>query len=287
MNSADWLAYFRQNRHDRIPIAWDAPRPGLGWIQPAISRSVARFQLGESSEGTFFRRASSRLARRTGDADRAEAIELFIGEEQEHARLLGLVLDRYAVPRLRRHWSDWLFRRCRHVLGFYEEIMVLLMAEIVALKYYSVLRAGTTDAAFQRVCDQILHDEKFHVRFHCESLHPWLMRRSRPMQRVVWWGLTAMFAGASAVVAWDHRAALGALGSSAEEFLDDSWQTFAAARQAIFHGVAFVWSRKLGRVESPVLPAAPRSEAQLAWALGVRSWHWLRTLSHPPHFAER
>ncbi|MEI6083357.1 MAG: ferritin-like domain-containing protein [Verrucomicrobiota bacterium] len=280
MNSRDWLEYYRQNRRDRLPIAWDQPIRGAAVVQAGVARSLARFQLGESSEGTRLRQAAHRLARRTGDSAYAEAIELFISEEQEHARLLGVALNRFAVPRLRHHWSDWLFRRCRHGLGFYEEIMVLLMAEIVALKYYSVVRDGTADSALQRVCDQILHDEKFHVRFHCEYLHRWLAVRPPVVQRLAGWGLAVLFAGASTVVAWDHRAAFAALGSSAEEFLDDSWENFAAVRQAILTGEAFVWSRKLRRVESPA-PVRPRqSEVQLVWTLGVRSWRWLWLLSY-------
>jgi len=283
VNSSEWLAYYRQNRLDRLPIAWDQPVRISRAVWAGAGRSLARFQLGESSAGTCLRRTAHRLARRTGDVAYAEALELFIAEEQEHSRLLGKVLERIGVPRLHSHWSDWLFRRCRHGLGFYAEIMVLLMAEIVALKYYSVVRDGTDDRALQRVCDQILHDEKFHVRFHCEYLHQWLARRSPVTQRLAWWGLSALFAGASAVVAWDHRAAFMALGSSAEEFLDDSWENFAAVRQAIFTGAAFVWSRQLGRVESPTPVRPRRSEVQLAWTLGARSWRKLWLLSYPPH----
>ncbi len=178
---------------------------------------------------------------------------------------MGCVLDRLEEPRLRRHWSNWLFRRCRHGLGFYEEIAVLLMAEIVALKYYSVIRNGTRDAAIQRVCEQVLHDEKCHVRFHCEYLH----RRITRMPAAVAVGLTAMFAGASAVVAWDHRDAHVALESSPEDFLADSWENFPTARQAIVTGEPFVWSRTLQRVESPTLPARQRAMPWLeAWSLG-------------------
>lgn len=142
---------------------------------------------------------------------------------------------------------------------------MLLMAEIVALKYYSVIRNGTRDAAIQRVCEQVLHDEKCHVRFHCEYLH----RRITRMPAAVAVGLTAMFAGASAVVAWDHRDAHVALESSPEDFLADSWENFPTARQAIVTGEPFVWSRTLQRVESPTLPARQRAMPWLeAWSLG-------------------
>ena len=171
MNSQEWLAYYRQNRHDRMPVAWDEPVCVPSATYAALARSLARFQLGESSNGRRLRRRAWRLAARTGDTAYPQAIELFIGEEQEHSRLLGRMLERLQAPRLRRHWSDWLFRRGRHLLGFYEEVAVLLMAEIVTLKYYSVLWNGIRDPALRRVCEQILHDEKFHVRFHCEYLH--------------------------------------------------------------------------------------------------------------------
>src|SRR5437867_1207064 len=127
MTSTEWLAYFRQNRLDRLPVAWDEPVAVTAPARAALERSVARFQLGESSDGRRLRRRVWRLAGRTGDIAYAQAIELFIGEEQEHSRLLGRMLERLQAPRLRRHWSDWLFRRGRHLLGFYEEIGVLLM----------------------------------------------------------------------------------------------------------------------------------------------------------------
>src|SRR5207244_8069900 len=97
----------------------------------------------------------------------------------------------------------------------------------------------------------------------CEYLH----RRLACWPRVAATVLTAMFAGASAVVAWDHREALAALGSSPEDFLEVSWNNFAAARQAIVTGEAFVWSRTTQQVESPaVLPASARA----SWADAMR-----------------
>src|SRR5437879_6451996 len=134
MNSQEWLAYFRQNRHDRMPVAWDEPVCVPAAAYAALTQSLARFQLGESSDGWRLRCGVWRLAARSGDIAYAQAIELIIGEEQEHSRLLGRMLERLRAPRLRRHWSDWLFRRGRHLLGVYEELGVLLMAEMVALK---------------------------------------------------------------------------------------------------------------------------------------------------------
>src|SRR5436309_73289 len=122
MNSADWLAYFRQNKLDRTAIAWHEGVQVCRHLRGPLARSLARFQLGESSDGARLRAAVDRLANRTGDCEYREAIGSFIGEEREHARLLAQVLTRMPAPLLRRHWSDWVFRRCRHLLGFYQEI---------------------------------------------------------------------------------------------------------------------------------------------------------------------
>jgi hypothetical protein len=240
MTSQDWLAYFRQNREHRLPVSWHEGvhvRPAL---RAPLAGSLARFQLGESSDGARLRAAVWRLVERTGDKDYGAAIELFIAEEQEHGRLLGRALDLMEAPRLRGHWSDWLFRRCRHLLGYDEEIVVLLMAETVTLKYYGIIRTCGGDLVLEAVCSQILYDEKFHVRFHCEYLHRALGRREIERE-AAWWVLTGLFAGASAVVAWDHRQAFRALGGSSREFLRDSWQNFRAARRAIFSGLPFEW----------------------------------------------
>jgi len=215
-----------------------------------LVRSLARFQLGESSNGTRLLAA----ARRLGDPAYSEAIALFIAEEQEHSRLLANVLQQMNAPLLQHHWTDSLFRRCRHLLGFYEEISVLLMAEIIALKYYGAVRKGCHAPVLELVCDQILADEKFHVRFHCERLHETIARRWWPVRAACWLALSAMFAMATTVVAWDHRHAFIALGGSVTEYLRDSWANFRAAREAIFSGIPFA------RDAADQIPVKPETE---------------------------
>jgi hypothetical protein len=239
MNSSDWLAYFRQNQLHRRGIAWHEGIHLDPRLRVPLARSLARFQLGESSDGARLKARARRLALRTHDQAYADAIELFIAEEREHSRLLANVLQQLHAPLLRHHWTDSLFRRCRHLLGFYEEISVLLMAEIIALKYYGLIREGCPAPVLEIVCEQILADEKFHVRFHCERFHEMISQRRWPVRAVWWLALSAMFAAASAVVARDHGQAFRALGGSAVEFLRDSWANFRAARGAIFSGVPF------------------------------------------------
>lgn len=257
MNSSDWLAYFRQNQLDRRGVAWHEGISLEPRLRAPLARSLARFQLGESSDGARLKARARRLARDTGDQAYADAIDLFIAEEQEHSRLLANVLHQLHAPLLRYHWTDSLFRRCRHLLGFYEEISVLLMAEIIALRYYGEIREGCRAPVLEIVCEQILADEKFHVRFHCERFHQTITRRFW-LARAGWWlVLSAMFVAASAVVAWDHRHVFRALGGSSAEFLRDSWANFRAAREAVFCGVPFSRGAAEQIPVAPV-PAPPR-----------------------------
>jgi hypothetical protein len=261
MNSSDWLAYFRQNQLDRRGISWHEGISLDPHLRAPLARSLGRFQLGESSNGNCLKARARQLARKTGDPAYADAIELFIAEEQEHARLLANVLQQLNAPLLHHHWTDSLFRWGRHLLGFYEEISVLMMAEIIALKYYGVIREGCRAPVLEIVCEQILADEKFHVRFHCESFHETISRRVWSVRALWWLALSAMFAAASVVVAWDHRNAFRALDVSIAEFLRDSWANFRAAREAIFRGVAFARGAAEQIPVNP-LPASPRLSPQ-------------------------
>jgi hypothetical protein len=257
MDTTDWLTYFRQNQLDRRGIAWHEGISLDPSLRRPLARSLARFQLGESSNGTRLLAAARQLSEKTGDPFYPRTIALFIAEEQEHSRLLAKVLQQLQAPLLSRHWTDSLFRRCRHLLGFYEEIAVLLMAEIIALKYYGVIRQRCRARVLEVVCEQILADEKFHVRFHCERLHGVISPFGSPIRASCRAVLTLMFAVASTIVAWDHRKMFGAIGSSSAEFLRDSWLNFFAARNAIFTGVPFARDAA-DQIPTEPLPATPR-----------------------------
>lgn len=257
MNSSEWLAYFRQNQLQRRGIAWHEGIFLDSYVHRPLARSLAAFQLGESSSGTRLLTAARELGGKTGDPDYPRAVALFIGEEHEHSRLLAKSLDLMNAPLLKKQWTDSLFRRCRHLLGFYEELCVLLMAEIIALKYYGVIRQRCGARVLEVVCEQLLADEKFHVRFHCERLHGVISPFGSPIRASFRAVLTLMFAVASTIVAWDHRKMFGAIGSSSAEFLRDSWLNFFAARDAIFTGVPFARDAA-DQIPGNRLPTAPR-----------------------------
>src|SRR5690606_10958263 len=86
----EWLNYFEHNRVNRLFIPWEEGANIEAHLRRPLIRSLRRFQVGESGEGRKLRRHAAQ----TGDPVYARAIELFVREEQEHARLMGELLRR-------------------------------------------------------------------------------------------------------------------------------------------------------------------------------------------------
>src|SRR5207244_3249905 len=100
------------------------------------------------------------------------AIDLFVEEEQEHASLTGRVLRGLGAPLLERHWSDKAFRLLCFMSDLRMELMVILVAEVIAKRYFEILHDATNDPVLRATCAQIGHDEEGHIAFHCDSLRP-------------------------------------------------------------------------------------------------------------------
>ncbi|KAB8184998.1 ferritin-like domain-containing protein [Microbispora catharanthi] len=157
-------------------------------------------------------------ARQAGDPVYAEAVRLFVAEECEHARLLGRLLEAAGAATISGHWTDAAFVRLRRLLGLRTELMVLMLAEVVALGYYRAVRDGVRDLLAAEVAGRILADELRHVPFHRDRLRRSFLRSSR-LSRVIasalWWSLLA---GVLAVVSLDHGDALCRAGVSRTAF---------------------------------------------------------------------
>ncbi len=210
---ARWLDYF-EDRHGRelqAPYAARfVERPG----RAALARSIERFELGESGDGERLRR----LAAQTGDAAYARAIELFVAEEGQHAKWLGILRERFGGVRLESHWSDRAFVLLRHVGGLRREICVLLTAELIALTYYRVVAQAYDDPVLEAACERILLDERGHVAFHRATLSIEFARMPAPARAAGVLSWRAFVAAVAAVVAWDHREVLALAGVSRSEF---------------------------------------------------------------------
>lgn len=196
------------------------PRPEPDWsagavIPTAVTRSIQRFQVGESGDGARL----IATARAAGDPVYARAIELFVAEENEHGRLLGELLAAGGKPLLARHWSDQVFVALRHALGLRSELLVLMVAEVVALEYYRVLRDGTEDELTAEVAGRLLADERRHVPFHCTRLRSGFGHWPAPARALLRTGWSGLTLAAAVVVAIDHGPGLRTLGANRAGFV--------------------------------------------------------------------
>ncbi|WP_051580123.1 ferritin-like domain-containing protein [Pseudonocardia acaciae] len=186
-------------------------------LHRAVIRSIQRFQVGESGDG------ANLIAKADADqhADYAAAVRLFVAEEREHARMLGRLLAAAGTPTITAHWSDVVFVRLRRALGLRLELMVLMVAEVIALRYYRALRDGPEDALTTEVAGRILADEARHVSFHTVRLAAWLADLPRVARPVVAWSWWLLLLGAAVTVAVDHGPALRRLGVARRTFVSE------------------------------------------------------------------
>ncbi len=227
-----WLTYFQRNQPLQQPIPWHLgvhPEPHL--LRPLIA-SLQRFQLGESGEG----RRLKRLAATLNDPDYTDAIGLFIAEEQRHAALMAQVLRAVGARLLRWHWSDAAFVLLRRIFGLREELLVLLVPEMMARRFFRALDDGTRDPVLRAVFAQIIHDEEGHVAFHIDTLRQLFADTSllrRVVTRVAW---RVLYRVACLAVICDHHRTLRTGGVSPLEFWWDCGLIFDEAAAQVLCG---------------------------------------------------
>ena len=228
-----WLNYFEQNQKNRASVPWEKGiRVELHLNAPLI-RSLQKFQLGESGEG----RKLKRDAKETGDTTYATAIDLFIKEEQEHSRLMAKILGQLNAPLLQSHWSDWCFISMRHLFDLHQELMVLLLPEMIASRYFRALHGGTNDPVLRAVFEQIVRDEDGHLAFHIEYLRRAFekMPFTRRILTLVIWRI--VFRVTCLAVMFDHWPVLRAIGMPRRQFWDECGETFDGVAAGIFSPV--------------------------------------------------
>jgi hypothetical protein len=225
-----WLSYFQQNRINRPPVPWEQGIKIEPLLREPLIRSLKKFQLGESGDGLHLRQHVAAK----GDAIYSAAIDLFIKEEQEHSRLMGEILKLLGAPLLKSHWSDNCFVLMRHFFGLNQELMVLLLPEMIAKRYFRALHDGTKDEVLRAVFGQIAQDEEGHLAFHVEYLRrnfagmPFL---DRIAAQVIW---RFLFRAACIAVMLDHRSVLSAAGVEPREFWRSCGEIFDEVAAGIF-----------------------------------------------------
>jgi hypothetical protein len=228
-----WVDHFESNVgvHAEVDAAidFDADCALPESVRRPLIASVRRFQLGESGDGQQL----LRNAQRAGDPEYVRAIGLFVAEEQQHAALLLRLLGYLGGRPMSRHWSDAVFVRLRRLLGLRTELMVLTVAEVVALSYYGCLSASGPDPVTRAVAARIVDDEHAHVRFQRDRLHAGFADSPAPLRILalgLWWVVAV---GATVVVAIDHRRLLDAIGYRRTRFVRDVLADFAGLAAAV------------------------------------------------------
>jgi hypothetical protein len=226
----NWLHYFEHNRANRLPVPWENGIKIEPHLREPLIRSLQKFQLGESGEG----RKLKRHAAKTGDAVYAAAIDLFIKEEQEHARLMANILRGLNAPLLTGHWSDRCFIFMRQLFGLHQELMVLLLPEMIAKCYFRALHDGSNDPVLRAVFAQIANDEDGHLAFHIEYLRRAFKNMSftKKIFALIIWRI--IFRATCAVVMFDHWKILRAVGMTPRQFWDDCGKIFDEVAAGIF-----------------------------------------------------
>lgn len=115
---AKWTRRFEDER-ERRRAQGDPDRGESATLHPAVWAGIQRFEVGEDGDGANL----VGKADRAGDADYAQAVRLFIAEEQNHARLLARLSATGGMTTLTGHWSDAVFVRLRRLMGLRMETL--------------------------------------------------------------------------------------------------------------------------------------------------------------------
>ena len=214
----DWVKHFETHRGGWKEPDWTDLPPSLLDVEKRIllANSLAIFQLGESGGGTRLRRFVRRTLEQADHRDDylgyQHAVDLFLAEENEHARLLAELVGYLGGQLRQKHWMNGLFRKTRTLLGLEFNLQVLLTAELIAEVYYGLLYQRVPDPVIRTVCGRIVRDEVGHIGFHRSFFH-WRQRTQLPGATVIWsLQFQFLFLVAETLVWRTHGACLGAFG---------------------------------------------------------------------------
>ena len=219
MNTQHWITHFQHNAAitRRLTLPDEACKLPESIREP-LARSIAIFQLGESGGGTRLRRYARKIAPLEQFRGYMRAMDLFVAEEQGHAALLAQLLDHLGGTRLRKQWTNSIFRTLRVLVNIEFNIQVLLTAELIAEVYFGNLYLRVDDPAVRLVARKLLSDEMKHLVFQREFLAERLATLS-PMMQTLWrWQFHVVHRVTTLVVAWDHANCFRAMGLRPADF---------------------------------------------------------------------
>jgi rubrerythrin len=224
-SSEHWLLYFEENRAARVNIHFAQRVAVPQEVRTPLLRSLQRFQIGETGEGKHLKKFASTV----NDPQYEKCIDLFIKEEQFHARVLAQMIECMDGTLLTWHWSELAFVVLRRMLGLKTEIFILLIAEIIGKCFYRVCADKLQDPKISDAFSLIVLDEIGHLEFHCSFMARQTANFPAWLRRAVLYCWSILFYTACFVFVADHRVTLAAIGVTPREFLPDCTRMFDRA----------------------------------------------------------
>ena len=222
----EWKNYFLNNESNLHKIDWSENHLLSKGERECISKSIAKFQLGEYSEGKKLIDFSEKYAQKHDDKIIKQITTLFIKEEQAHSYILKRFMESNNIATLKKDWTDNLFRFIRGLAGYELSITVLITAEIIALTYYDALSKATGNKLLKKICLKIIQEERKHILY--ESMLLKSMRIQKKMVNKLFIDSVHKFLFFSSVVLvmFDHRTVISRGGFSSYAFWSKNWEEF-------------------------------------------------------------
>jgi demethoxyubiquinone hydroxylase (CLK1/Coq7/Cat5 family) len=216
MNLQAWKKYFEENARHRVEPDWSRPCTLERQEQAILASSLACFQLGESGGGNhLFQKAEGRVSKQ-----HVELLQMFIREENEHARQLARLVERFGGTLIRKHWSHGCFSFIRQALDFDWEIQTLLCVELLGSAYYYFLGLQSRDPVLREACRLMVQDEIQHLAFHLEYFQQHQKRRTF-WRKTLWrWQFKAMLRIICAAAWLDHGRCMRHFGANWTTFMN-------------------------------------------------------------------
>jgi hypothetical protein len=187
-----------------------------------LIHSLQRFQIGETGEGKHLKKFATKM----NDPVYEQCIDMFIKEEQHHARILAQMIASMDGTLLTWHWSDLVFIGLRRLLHLKTEIFVLLIAEVIGKCFYRTCSAQLEDHLLSDAFSLIVLDELGHLEFHCGFLRSQFENSPLFVRKSVLLCWSILFYSACFAFVADHKKALIALNVPPRQFFKDLSTTF-------------------------------------------------------------
>ena len=175
-----WEKYFNENKDNFDYFDWENIEKISEKEKEIIKKSIQQFQKWEYSEGKW-------LIKYVSEAEHVEylnIIKLFIKEEQKHSFMLWKFMDLNNIERKENYWIDEVFRWLRNLAGLEQSLLVLSIAEIIAIVYYDSLWKITSSNSLLTICNRIQKDEQEHLKFQAFMLNGFYNKKN--MIKKIW-----------------------------------------------------------------------------------------------------